>query len=196
MYRTRVPKRRIRFTSRKSHPSFCSHRVSLHIRFSYQPTYVHSTVNFDPHTSIAKHKLILLNVRWHSNAPQNGLTKCILKSIEGCLVTLQLVLWPWNLKSTASLHHKFHMIPFRTRRRLPVILPVCYHQPFCISRTTVILLAVCFFFVSFVYYSDRYASLLAYGSILYPAMQATHETVLWRHKLPSPSPDEWTQKTS
>jgi hypothetical protein len=50
------------------------------------------------------------------------------------------------------------------------------------------------FFVSFAYYPDRYASLLAYGSILYPAMQATHQTVLWRQELPSPSPEEWTKK--
>ena len=53
-----------------------------------------------------------------------------------------------------------------------VILPVRYHRPFYTLRPTLKL--GCMFFVSFVYYPDRYASLLAYGSILYPAMQATH----------------------
>ena len=53
-----------------------------------------------------------------------------------------------------------------------VILPVRHHRPFCILQPALILW--CTFFVSFVHYPDRDASLPAYGSILYPAMQATH----------------------
>jgi hypothetical protein len=113
---------------------------------------------FSPSKPTLTHTLILRYVRGHSNAPQNGITNCIFKTTEGCLVTLQLVLWAWNLNSTASLHQRLHLIPFQTRRRLPVILPVRYHQPFCISRTTAILLAVCFLLASPITLTDMHPS--------------------------------------
>lgn len=51
-----------------------------------------------------------------------------------------------------------HMIPFQTRRRLPVILPVCYHRPFCIFQTTAILLAACFLSTSSITLTDMHPS--------------------------------------